>query len=334
VVSAKWSGRERFGHALATVKRGCMALYVCGGRSGLSTLEDVWASEDNGTSWYCMTQHPPFGCRMDPGLLAVPGRYEHLVLCGGWAHAGSCLQPSGDIWVSLDAGMNWQEVPGPTEWPPRSMPVMAFMPGKTATGSRRLLVLGGVCLSTFQRVNITPGMLSDAWELDIDVEGRRCSWQRLGDAEAGGQRVGFDGRTAAFDTVASVRAPRRDGGAGDHWSGPGALIAGLNGRICMSSPEEPHSWGPAELSGKAERALQQLEGGGALPYFRLASGPRSACQRLFLLTSDRAFASTDSELRWQWRFLLRLGEALDQAGGLPAALWAARVAPALLPAQP
>lgn len=335
-ISAKWAGRERFSAAVGTRKPGCMALYVCGGRNGIGCLSDVWASENSGSTWYCMTQDPPFGARVDAGLVTVPGRYTHLVLCGGWKPVGPVLTLRNDMWVSIDAGMQWEAVQPASPWQPRGVPLLVFVGAAKDYGSRRLLVLGGTGYNfpgsgmderMLSNEGMNERMLPDAWECDLNVTDAQASWRSLGNIpEESDPLLCFSARTAGFDHCAS-----RSFSLHKSWQESGMIIAKMRREIKMAPPPFPRLWRSTELFDGAGKPVSSTKEMQRFQCLALVSMARAQCPRLLVFTENGASATGVRELRWQRNFLEWLGRALDRAGVLPEVMFAQAVVPALLP---
>ncbi len=113
-------------------------MWVIGGFSGLSELNDVWSSSD-GANW---TQ--VLATNTSPGPNQFPGRNGHAsVSYGGkiWVVGGNKGGNSNDVWSSSD-GVSWSLVlpdtasPGPNQFPRRtSFPMVVF--------NNRMWVIGG-----------------------------------------------------------------------------------------------------------------------------------------------------------------------------------------------
>jgi len=65
-------------HAMAAVR--CKLVLAGGSDDKNKKLADVWASDDNGSSWTQLTASAPFGARTSHAMAAVGGK---LVLAGG-----------------------------------------------------------------------------------------------------------------------------------------------------------------------------------------------------------------------------------------------------------
>lgn len=93
----------RTGHKMAVVGS---TLYLVGGNTGTSTLNDVWTTTD-GTSWTKVSSASPYSKRQAFELLCKDNR---LWVVGGGTVIGSDLSKlQSDLWTSVD-GVAWNQV--------------------------------------------------------------------------------------------------------------------------------------------------------------------------------------------------------------------------------
>lgn len=143
-VNSRWAGRERLSACAAyagCVARPPRAIYVIGGTGARGLFSDVWVSGDGGATWTCQCSEAPWDARADAGLIAVRGRHERLVLCGGKGRNEYGPEMKSDVWVSEDAGATWFQIRSPS-WSPRCLPLM-YCFEQTVPSRSKLLIVGG-----------------------------------------------------------------------------------------------------------------------------------------------------------------------------------------------
>ncbi|CAJ1358574.1 unnamed protein product [Effrenium voratum] len=324
----KWKPRCNFAAACASARRGYL-LYVAGGEDAVGyRLNDVWASQDGGLSWRCMSQASPWKPRTSPSLLAVPGRAERLVLSGGMAAAAEVCQ---DLWISDDAGFSWRQLQQPSwaEYTGRFraalLPLEAKQRGLTDTV--QVLILGGCFIDGgeggyggFER------LMHDAWEGKVDFHQQASEWK------CWGMQTNQRGRQWARQGVDAASCT---------WERGKRLLALLPGQDVVSTaplraPDvESLPWRPAQAAGVVREALRRDLGrsisasdSAAQCHVRLSTA-RNAVPRLILAFDEGVLVSGFGEWRRQWRFLLLVGIRLSHL--LPFDLWQRRVVLAILP---
>jgi hypothetical protein len=78
-------------------------LLLIAGEVGFKTdqqLVDIWGSEDDGRSWYLVSENPGFSKRSGHGVVVTP-KNKYIVLIGGWPYMH-------DMWLSKDNGETFQ----------------------------------------------------------------------------------------------------------------------------------------------------------------------------------------------------------------------------------
>ena len=103
-VAAAWEARSQ--HQMVVLKDGSLLL-VGGTGSGNAYFNDVWRSPDLGVTWNCQNSNAPFPGRIGHALAVLS---NGDILCGGgyaWLPGGTYV---GDIWKSIDKGVNWTQV--------------------------------------------------------------------------------------------------------------------------------------------------------------------------------------------------------------------------------
>ena len=139
VFHAPWNGR--YTHAVA-IHEETEEMWVMGGYSGTSILDDIWHSPD-GASW---TQFTPVGAVWGPRYLHTAVFFESEVYVMGGSD-GTALGPK-DVWSSPD-GVNWTEKQPNAPWGPRYAHSSVVFDG-------RLWVIGGLKSSFMNDVWSSP----------------------------------------------------------------------------------------------------------------------------------------------------------------------------------
>ncbi|CAE7402147.1 Creg1 [Symbiodinium natans] len=318
-VHRKWRPRASFGLACAQAQRGFL-LYVAGGEDASGhRLSDVWASQDGGAQWRCMSQAAPFGARASPALAALPKRPERVVLCGGMAASAELCH---DVWVSEDAGYSWTQLARPP-WAHitgRFRSALLALPpaaGEMAELSQTatVLMLGGCFIDGgdgayggFER------LMHDVWEGRINFGKQAAEWSSWGtqtdDRGRPWARLGVDAASCA-----------RDGRR---------LVALLPGRPAVS--EVALQRPTQEVESLHWRASQTFDGPSQCT-LRVAAS-RNSLPRLLLAFPEGLLVSGPREWRRQLIFLLLLGLRLSTRHQIPEEIWRRKVLPGVLPAIP
>jgi hypothetical protein len=96
---AEWSARS--GPRLVEDKNGRLLLIA--GEIGFKTdqqLVDIWGSDDDGRTWYLVSENPGFSKRSGHGVVVTP-KSKDIILIGGWPYMH-------DMWLSKDNGETFQ----------------------------------------------------------------------------------------------------------------------------------------------------------------------------------------------------------------------------------
>mmetsp|Transcript_102866 Transcript_102866/g.331877 ORF Transcript_102866/g.331877 Transcript_102866/m.331877 type:complete len:445 (-) Transcript_102866:343-1677(-) len=128
--TAPWSAR--WGPGLAALSSGAVAL-LGGISSDGQDLNDVWLSEDQGSSWQRVTEEAPWQPRVGHGVVALPK--GALLLMGGMGAKEGQLN---DVWRSDDGAANWERLHAEAPWCRRCW----F--GAAALSDGTVLLLGGL----------------------------------------------------------------------------------------------------------------------------------------------------------------------------------------------
>lgn len=295
-------------------------------------LNDLWASQDGGLSWRCMSQASPWSPGVCSALLAVPGRPERLLLCGGLMTAAEVCQ---DLWLSDDAGFSWHRLPDPSwahitgRFRAQLVPLEA---GKVAADEDQvgILILGGCFIDGGEGGGFGgyERLMHNCWEGRVDFATKAVEWTPWGSQmdERGRRwaRVGMDASSCT--------------------KGPQQLVALLPGHEAVSvaavqRPEgEALPWQAAQAQGILREALRRdlarsisLHDGCGQCHVRL-SWARRAVPRLVLAYDEGILVSGFGEWQRQLTFLLLLGLRLERSvHRLCWDLWRRRIVPALLP---
>lgn len=98
--AARWTPRS--GHASVALPDGSIVLV--GGYDGSSYLDDIWHSNDGGSSWRMVAGQSPFPARSGHSMVAMPD--NSIVLMGGREET----KRLNDIWRSTDRGATWHSL--------------------------------------------------------------------------------------------------------------------------------------------------------------------------------------------------------------------------------
>ncbi|CAK9093732.1 unnamed protein product [Durusdinium trenchii] len=330
----KWKPRCNFAVAGASARRGYL-LYVAGGEDAAGgRLNDLWASQDGGLSWRCMSQASPWSPRAACALLSVSGRPERLLLCGGLAAAAEVCQ---DLWMSDDAGFSWHRLPEPSWAHITGRFRAALMPLEVGQhrgdGAVPILILGGCFIDGGEGGGFGgyERLMHDAWEGHVDFETQAVHWKPWGTQmdERGRRwaRLGMD--------VASCTKERDS-----------HLVALLPGHPSVSvaplcAPENAESlpWRPAQEPHLLREALRHhwsrsisVQDGYGQCHVRLSTALR-AVPRLVLAFDEGILISSFEEWQRQVTFLLlvALRQSRRPVAALPVDVWRQRILPAVLP---
>eukprot|EP00928_Gymnodinium_smaydae_P024619 TRINITY_DN1986_c0_g4_i2.p1 TRINITY_DN1986_c0_g4~~TRINITY_DN1986_c0_g4_i2.p1 ORF type:complete len:550 (+),score=124.98 TRINITY_DN1986_c0_g4_i2:96-1745(+) len=171
--SAAW--HKRYGHTAVIDTKG--SVFLMGGffadkASGrIVCFNDVWTSDDDGSSWTLVTPHAPWSGRY--GHVSQANSDDQLFVLGG---LNEDLDRCNDAWRSVDGGRSWASVTPVTSWAARFNHASVIDPNGT------IYVIGGV--SSGDR-----GAFRDIWRSE-----RSC----LDDVECSQDNVCRDGRSAEF----------------------------------------------------------------------------------------------------------------------------------------
>jgi len=332
----KWPGRLRFGLCASRADGGGMLVHVAGGGGAGSSfgLNDVWASEDGGTNWICMTQAAPWCRRHSPGLYSVPRRPDHLLLVGGMANDAEICK---DVWTSDDAGHSWAIL----EEPPWGFSLGRCRPALLPLGAEdcdepstvRVLMLGG-CFSDDPEGGCfsLERLMHDAWECHLDLSASPARWARANDWRPWGSssdqqaRMGVENATCTWDPGSNQIIAKL----------PAADFVSTFSAERPSSTQEALPWQQSFTRHMPKCMRSDTWRGPASPsaasiYVRIASTTRQAVPRLVIANSEAVLISDETEWYHHARFVLLLGVRLGHAYDMPGDLWRGRVLPAVLP---
>lgn len=126
-------------------------LVVMGGTTqapnAFTSLNDVWASTDSGSTWSRLTGSAPWSTRSGHAAVAHPSTGVVYLLGGLHGHT-----PLNDVWSSADAGQTWTQVTSAAEWAGR------FLHGAAIDRWGCIVVAGG------QYTTDSQGLLkTDVW---------------------------------------------------------------------------------------------------------------------------------------------------------------------------
>lgn len=323
----KWRGRHDFGCCAVAAGNGTFVLYVAAGAASTSLFGDVWASEDGGATWVCMTSSAPWPARRAPALCAVAGRPEVVLLVGGLA---SYAEAMGDAWVSQDAGASWAKLVQPSgslvtgRYRAALFPLP--VPANQAT-EVRMLLLGGCFIGAADFQCSSERLLQDAFECCLDLASHSitaaASWVEWGsDSKSRGSlkaKHGLESATCAHDEINHV------------------LIAKLPDQEFVSTAhtQKPAGvslqWQQAHLVEQDEVVEHFLTGlGEHCTHVRFCSTDRSI-PRLAFANKEGLFLTGSGEWRRQFFFGSLLGVRLERLFGISWDLWVERVLTYLLP---
>lgn len=353
-VLRKWRGRHDFGCCAAAATTGGLLVYVAAGSASGVLLNDVWASEDAGATWVCMTKEAPWEKRIAPALCAVQGKPECLVLAGGMA---SCAEVCGDVWVSDSTGCTWTKIDPPPwacitgRYRASLLPLPSSPREPEDTCTSRMLLLGG-CFIDGQDIADISGespmrsacsggggtiglerLMADAWECQFDWGTRGglggcASWMPWGtDSEQRGAyaaKRGLESASVTLDQEATM------------------LVAKLPelDSVCVAPAEPPFAsieWQQipcTDTTGVRKgvpRSTDAAKAGWKLVYVRLANTNHTLIPRLLLANTEGAWVSDDAEWSRHLHLASLVGLHLHREHGLPPDLWYSRVLPYLLP---
>lgn len=151
--AAPWPARA-FAGSTSLQHSGKSSVLVLGGSAGEdSLLDDIWCSDDGGSTWDLVLDGAPWAPRRGHVVAAVPApgvafdaNEEALLMMGGFCSQG----PQADVWRSLDGGSTWKQLLKEAEWAPRLEHRAAVLPD----GS--VVMIGGQASSK-------GGYLNDVW---------------------------------------------------------------------------------------------------------------------------------------------------------------------------
>lgn len=126
--SSGWSAR----YYPASVAMPDGSIVLMGGRDDSERLKnDVWQSDDFGTTWTLVNANPGWSERSAHTAVAMPD--ESIILMGGWDDTSA----QNDTWQSDDNGKTWSLVNVSSGWAARQAPVSVVMPDES------ILLIGG-----------------------------------------------------------------------------------------------------------------------------------------------------------------------------------------------
>jgi len=337
-VMRKWKGRSNFSSCAATSAKGYTLIYVVAGSDGgKNFLNDIWASEDGGANWVCMSRQASWQKRTAPGICALPERPDHIVLAGGTMKSGELFQ---DVWLSDDAGSTWVMLERPEclaatgRYRPALLPLAPRC--QDDRGSARILLLGGCFIDGGDRGYASlERLMHDAWECTLDFASPDRSkaatwtcWGNIRDSRGSvWEPVGVDSFTCALDAnnhTLAARLPSQD------------FLCVAKARAPPDS-QESVAWYPLRPSQPSRVLVKEKPDGlpkadtEKLVFVRLSAAVPSLIPRLVVVTTREVLVSDDGEWCRQVLFMLLIGLRIGNSRGFPAELWNRRVMPAVLP---
>lgn len=105
--TTKWSQRSTF-TSLAFKHK----IWVMGGENSSGYLNDVWASNDNGSNWIKITNNAPWQGRRYASSVVLDGK---MYIIGGYGNVDGMITPLRDVW-STKNGTAWKLVTDQAPW--------------------------------------------------------------------------------------------------------------------------------------------------------------------------------------------------------------------------
>jgi len=326
----RWSPRIRTnvaGGSTAPLPNPQAVIYIVGGQGSSGPCSDVWASDTLCKTWYCMNRRAPFGPRLDASCIVMPSDPQTLLVAGGVS-----TDLHRDIWISRDLGATFSEVTVPelpssftlVSFPPNFLCV-SYSPQQERLGVWRLLIdgLDGPCSTVdakqFQS-QLSPGVQPTTWSAELSP---------LDDFTA----TEFDGwMNFQFDYMTTFQHSPRvalDLQAGNliTWDARQncLMVYWLQqqhaspqwptrySKLCLADCKVGHIYcdmDSLQFSTRKGRLVVFTEGG---------------------VTQSPLWASRQTQLKAQVRYMLLLGLRLHVLHGLPREVWSGRVLKMILP---
>lgn len=105
--AAEWTARYNFGCTILSNN----TIIIAGGATGsgqVTSVKEVWKSEDGGETWTQQTAAAGWGQRNNIGLVALSD--NTLILAGGVEYSRGNTYVRNDVWKSEDEGANWTKI--------------------------------------------------------------------------------------------------------------------------------------------------------------------------------------------------------------------------------